>query len=200
MKLSEKILNLRKQHGMSQEDLAGELDVSRQAVSRWEVGTAQPDASNVLQLSKLFGVTADYLLNDDYESDRDVPAVKNTDFSARNTVKKIVALCVSAFGLFGNFVIYILSRFIEVKIWYITYDKDGNKQYNYGNLTGHSYKYFIQTYDLEFLTAIFWILFAAGLIAAFVNRKKINEVIAKHRKKKAARNTRSGHDESRTDH
>lgn len=200
MKLSEKILNLRKQHGMSQEDLAGELNVSRQAVSRWEVGSAQPDASNVLQLSKLFGVTADYLLNDNYESDRDVPAVKNTEFSARNIVKKIVALCVSAFGLFGNFVIYILSRFIEVKIWYITYDTDGNKRYNYGNLTGHSYKYFIQTYDLEFLTAIFWILFAAGLIIAFMNRKKINEAIVKHKEKKAARNTRSCHDESKTDH
>ena len=47
MKLSEKILSLRKQHGMSQEDLAGELNVSRQAISRWEVGSAQPDASNV---------------------------------------------------------------------------------------------------------------------------------------------------------
>lgn len=95
MKLSEKILNLRKRHGMSQEDLAGELNVSRQAVSRWEVGTAQPDASNVFQLSKLFGVTADYLLNDNYESDHDVPAVKNTEISVRNTVKKIIALCVS---------------------------------------------------------------------------------------------------------
>ena len=79
MKLSEKILALRKQHGLSQEELAGKLNVSRQAVSRWEVGSALPDASNVLQLSKLFGVSADYLLNDDYESDRDIPAVKNTE-------------------------------------------------------------------------------------------------------------------------
>ena len=177
MKLSDKILSLRKHHGMSQEDLAGELNVSRQAVSRWEVGSAQPDASNVLQLSKLFGVTADYLLNDNYESDQDVPAVKNMGISARNTIKKMVALCVSAFGLFGNFTIYILSRFINVIIPYITYDKDGNKWYNYGKLTGHSYKYFIQAYSLEFLTAIFWILFAAGLIVAFVNWKKINEAI-----------------------
>lgn len=199
MKLSEKILHLRKQHGLSQEDLAEKLNVSRQAVSRWEVGSAQPDASNVLQLSRLFGVTADYLLNDNYESDHDVPAVKNTEGAARNTIKKIVALCVSAFGLFGNFVIYILSRFIKVMIPYVTYDKDGNKWYNYGKFTGRSYKYFIRTYSLEFLTAIFWILFAAGLIVAFMNRKKIDEVIAKHKEKKAARNIRSGHDESKTD-
>lgn len=76
MKLSDKILKLRKQSGMSQEELAEKLNVSRQAISRWEVGSAQPDASNVLQLSKMFGVTADYLLNDDYESDNDLPKVK----------------------------------------------------------------------------------------------------------------------------
>ena len=58
MTLSEKILDLRKQQGMSQENLAEKLGVSRQAVSRWEVGSALPDASNSRQLSRLFGVTA----------------------------------------------------------------------------------------------------------------------------------------------
>ena len=62
MKLSDKIIGLRKSNGMSQEDLAEKLDVSRQAISRWESGTAMPDANNILQLSKLFGVTTDYLL------------------------------------------------------------------------------------------------------------------------------------------
>ncbi len=67
MKLSDKILALRKKEGMSQEDLAERLHVSRQAVSRWEMGSAQPEASNILQLSRLFGVTADYLLDDGQE-------------------------------------------------------------------------------------------------------------------------------------
>ena len=58
MTLSEKILDLRKQQGMSQENLAEKLGVSRQAVSHWEVGSALPDASNIRQLSRLFGVTA----------------------------------------------------------------------------------------------------------------------------------------------
>ena len=78
MKLSEKIVKLRKTNGWSQELLAEKLDVSRQAVSRWEGGTAQPDASNILQLSKLFKVTADYLLNDEYESDEDSPRLKES--------------------------------------------------------------------------------------------------------------------------
>ena len=65
MKLSDKLIALRKEKGWSQEDFAEKLDISRQAVSRWENGTALPDALNILGISKLFGVTADYLLNDD---------------------------------------------------------------------------------------------------------------------------------------
>ena len=76
MKMEEKITMLRKKHGWSQEDLAEKMNVSRQAISRWENGTALPDAQNVLQLSKLFQVTTDYLLNDDYESDGDIPVVQ----------------------------------------------------------------------------------------------------------------------------
>ena len=62
MKLSDKIVRLRKSNGMSQEELADKLGVSRQAISRWEMGTAMPDATNILQLSRLFQVTTDYLL------------------------------------------------------------------------------------------------------------------------------------------
>ncbi len=76
MKLPDKIIKHRKANGWSQEDFAEKLNVSRQAISRWENGTALPDAQNVLQISKLFHVTTDYLLNDDYESDSDIPAVK----------------------------------------------------------------------------------------------------------------------------
>lgn len=76
MNLSEKIVILRKSNGWSQEDLAEKINVSRQAISRWEGGTAQPDASNILQLSRLFGVTTDYLLNDEFSSDDDLPKVK----------------------------------------------------------------------------------------------------------------------------
>ena len=92
MKLSDKLVKLRKINGWSQEDLAEKLNVSRQAISRWESETAQPDASNVLNLSKLFGVTADYLLNDEYESDFDVPVVIRTKSDAKDKIKKVLAL------------------------------------------------------------------------------------------------------------
>lgn len=184
MKLSEKILTLRKRNGMSQEDLAEKLNVSRQAVSRWEVGSAQPDASNVLQLSRLFGVTADYLLNDGYESDHDVPAVKNTETTANRRVKKTVALCVSAFGLFGNFVFYVLSRFIEVMVPHTVY-RNGKRMYEFTpEFTAHSYKYFLREYNLEFLTILFWGLVLAGLVYIFATGKTVKKAVEKHREKK----------------
>ena len=76
MKLQDKIIEHRKANDWSQEDFADKLNVSRQAISRWENGTALPDVQNILQISKLFHVTTDYLLNDDYGSDSDIPAVK----------------------------------------------------------------------------------------------------------------------------
>lgn len=99
MTLSEKMTNLRKAYGLSQEDMAEKLNVSRQAISRWENGTALPDALNILQISKLFNVTTDYLLNDDYESDVDIPAVQSATLETANLFKNkkqlhlIAAIC-----------------------------------------------------------------------------------------------------------
>lgn len=64
MTLGEKLARLRKARGMSQEQLAAALGVSRQAVSKWELGEAVPDVSRVVAMSELFGVTTDYLLKD----------------------------------------------------------------------------------------------------------------------------------------
>lgn len=173
MNLSEKILELRKQRGMSQEELAEKLNVSRQSVSRWENGSAQPDASNLSQLTKLFNVTADYLINDDYKNDTDIPIVKKIEMEARNKILKIFGACIALLGLVGNFVIYILSRFISVLIPYITHDNAGGKTYTWGKLTGYSYKYFIQQYSLEFLVILFWTLVVVGVFVAFSNMQKL---------------------------
>lgn len=88
MTFSEKLLELRKKQGMSQEELAEKLEVSRQAVSRWEQGSAMPDMINLSKISKLFGVTADYLINDEITSDREVPIVKKTENDMNNLAGK----------------------------------------------------------------------------------------------------------------
>ena len=99
MKLPDKIISLRKAHSWSQENFAEKLNVSRQAISRSENGTALPDAQNVLQISKLFDVTTDYLLNDDYESDSDIPVVQSATKETEDLLSKkkrlhlIAAIC-----------------------------------------------------------------------------------------------------------
>ena len=62
MTLGERILELRKKHGLSQEELAITLGVSRQAVSKWETGDAMPDTDKVIALAVYFKVTTDWLL------------------------------------------------------------------------------------------------------------------------------------------
>ena len=62
MILADKIIDLRKKNGWSQEELAEKLGVSRQAVSKWESAQAIPDLGRVLAMADLFSVTTDYLL------------------------------------------------------------------------------------------------------------------------------------------
>lgn len=194
MKLSEKILSLRKARNMSQEELADKLGVSRQAVSRWEVGSALPDASNILQLSKLFGVSADYLLNDDYKGEAPVPAKSKAVSSIAGTlVKKIISLCVAGFGFLGNFVIYVISRFVSVNIPYKRYDNATDSYwYTWGD--GYSYKYFIEEYHLELLTVMFFAMLIIGLFIALVPKDrfmafigKIKEFVRQHLQKNKAK-------------
>ena len=70
--LSEKIINLRKSRGWSQEELAEKLDVSRQSVSKWESGVSNPDLDKIVAMSTLFGVTTDYLLKDVTAEEREL--------------------------------------------------------------------------------------------------------------------------------
>ena len=67
MILADKIVSLRKKAGWSQEDLAEQLGVTRQSVSKWEGAQSVPDMDKVVQMSRLFGVTTDYLLKDEIE-------------------------------------------------------------------------------------------------------------------------------------
>lgn len=69
MELSEKIVALRKAKGWSQEELAEQLDVSRQSVSKWELGTAIPDPARLMHMSELLGVSTDYLLKNTTEDE-----------------------------------------------------------------------------------------------------------------------------------
>lgn len=83
MILADKIIKLRKKNGWSQEELADKMNVSRQAVSKWESAQTVPDLEKILQLGTLFGVTTDYLLKDEIEDE------EFTDDSLDTTVKRV---------------------------------------------------------------------------------------------------------------
>lgn len=67
MKLTDKLISLRRESGLTQTELAEKLTVSRQTVSNWELGEAIPSADNLGRLGALYGVSMDYLMNDGAE-------------------------------------------------------------------------------------------------------------------------------------
>ena len=67
MILADKIVELRKKNGWSQEELAEKLEVSRQSISKWEGAQSVPDMARIIRMSELFGVSTDYLLKDEMD-------------------------------------------------------------------------------------------------------------------------------------
>ncbi len=114
MKFEEKLITLRKKVGMSQEELADRLDVSRQAISRWELGTTLPDAPNLMKLSDLFGVSIDYLLRDDYTDEGYLPPANEVRREMPEKEQKrrkfYLVACISWMIAAGAFLIAAIDR------------------------------------------------------------------------------------------
>ena len=87
MILADKIIRLRKKNGWSQEELAERLKVSRQSVSKWEGAQSVPDLDKILQLSKIFGVSIDYLLKEEFEEEEYI-----TEDTSEETLARRVSL------------------------------------------------------------------------------------------------------------
>ena len=75
MIFADKLIALRKKAGWSQEELAQQLNVSRQSVSKWEGAQSVPDLDKIVQLSRVFGVSTDYLLKDELEEQEPAPSL-----------------------------------------------------------------------------------------------------------------------------
>ena len=116
MELHEKLIRLRKQKGLSQLELAEALDVSRQAISKWEVGAAVPSTENLRGLSNLYGVSLDYLIGGkDFDSPLEVHADEteligssipdDVEVTRKRRLRQVLAviaciwLCVLIFGI-----------------------------------------------------------------------------------------------------
>ncbi len=96
MTLSEKIMQLRRRRGWSQEELAEQMAVSRQSVSKWEGAQSVPDLDRIVQLSRLFGVSTDALLRDDLELP-DQPAAPAEPTTAERPARRVTLAEARAF-------------------------------------------------------------------------------------------------------
>ena len=91
MIFADKLIALRKKEGWSQEELAQQLDVSRQSVSKWEGAQSVPDMDKVVMMSRLFGVSTDFLLKDELEEEAPCTAAQEDDMPLRRVTMKQAA-------------------------------------------------------------------------------------------------------------
>lgn len=122
MNFAEKIFNLRKSRNMTQEQLAEQLNVSRQSISKWESGQATPELEKVVAMSQIFEVTIDYLLK---PSEIDELSVKTEILekqqeqllSRENKRNKLLRCIMYSLGVYLIFfVVYIIGHFY-FEIW-----------------------------------------------------------------------------------
>ena len=92
--LSEKLYQLRKKSGLSQEQLAEQINVSRQAISKWESGSAFPESEKLIIISNYFGVSVDYLLKNEVEDD-----AKTANNEVGKNPKMLVGLIICIAGI-----------------------------------------------------------------------------------------------------
>ena len=109
MTLGEKIQSLRKQHGLSQEQLADTLNVSRQAVSKWETDESQPDIDRLVEISGMFNVSTDYLIKNNPTTT--TVSLAKASRSASSFRTKRIAYLVSAIYS-AAFVVFLILGFV----------------------------------------------------------------------------------------
>lgn len=123
MNFNEKLINLRKSKGLSQEELGAELQVSRQTISKWESCQSYPDFQRLVLLSDYFGLTLDELVKD-----VDVQEVREKNLSAEKlnsiyndvgTVKKFVKWYFIIVGVAAGIVLMLIINFFinTILVW-----------------------------------------------------------------------------------
>lgn len=110
VQLGNKLKQLRKKNGMTQEQLAKQLGITRQAISKWESDIAQPDIDNLAKICDIFNISADILLEIQVSSS--LPSTKTTieNHHNANFYKKISVICL-AFLFFDILLVYLMLFF-----------------------------------------------------------------------------------------
>lgn len=166
MSFGENLINLRKQKGWSQDDLADNLNLSRQAISKWENDTSKPDIDNIKKISKVFSVTIDDLLNNDVVKDKAVTLNVKKQEKKEKTITIVKCMIIAVIILY---IINVIFKFASLLLIV-------NGIQKYANLS--NYHYVITTYDENGLAEIEECWFKDGIsktiITNILNAKTVN--------------------------
>lgn len=127
MAIGEKLKRLRKEKGVSQDFVAQELHVSRQAVSKWELNEALPDLDNAKRLSEMFGVSIDYLVKDELTCDKSIQTMATCTESFKAKYQKkckkwsFVILVFSFSIVLFNQILHLASVPMNHPIWRLSF-------------------------------------------------------------------------------
>jgi transcriptional regulator with XRE-family HTH domain len=142
MKLGNKLLELRKNSGFSQEELAEKLEVSRQTISKWELNESSPDIMQAQKISKIFKISLDELVDNDMK-DILTEKIYNTE--------RLAGLTIRILKIFGIFIIIAVIVFLLYKIFYTsTYAWFIEEKSLNCTLDGKTY-----SYKIEYITDLY---------------------------------------------
>ena len=153
MEFGEKLQMLRKARGWSQEELAQQINVSRQALSKWESGASIADTENVIALSRLFGVSTDYLLLCESEAASAPAAGSAPTKESKWPVPRIAWLVILLVAVVGLIAMHILA----------------SVRYASGLLP--SVMFLANRFQLWWLLILLWVMLAAGFLGTVFYRQ-----------------------------
>lgn len=162
MTFAEKLQKLRKQNGLSQERLAEKLNVSRQAVSKWEMGTI-PDMENMVKLGRYFECSLDYLMKDEVDTDNDQDT-NNHNMDRKNSNGSISERCISITCIMiGGIFAFLMPLFAK---WYQAFEFR-----NYNECFTNSSDYILR-FPLVCILIIAVLLLGAGMVFLYHSIRK----------------------------
>lgn len=135
MSFGENLINLRRQKGWSQDDLANNLNISRQAISKWENNTSKPDVDNIEKISKIFSVKIDELLNNELPNDKAVALDVKKEEKKEKTITIVKLMIIAVIILYAISVIYKFASLLVIV----------NGVQKYANL--NNYHYVVTEYE-----------------------------------------------------
>jgi transcriptional regulator with XRE-family HTH domain len=131
MKLNEKLIKLRKEKGLSQEEFGNEINVSRQAVSKWENGETKPDIDKIQEIVKKFDVSYNYLLDDELETKEEIKEenIKMQEEENKNPKKKKKIVLKIILIIFLIYLLICIYKFIAFYKFYSTANSFSEENY-----------------------------------------------------------------------